>query len=58
MLSALRSLGDVDGVDAFKRRTEMTVTIKPIEQVEKDLHAILESLDHRVISESTEMVPA
>ena len=58
MLSALRSLGDVDGVDAFKRRTEMTVLVKPIEQVEKDLHAILESLDHRVISESTEMVPA
>lgn len=58
MLTALRNLGEIDGVDAFKRRTETTVLIKPLEEVEKDLHAILESLDHKVLSESTEIIQA
>jgi len=52
-IAALRLLGDVDGVDAFKRRTETTVVIKPIEEVEKELSSVLEALSVRVISQST-----
>jgi hypothetical protein len=39
---ALKALGEVDGVDAFKRRSEVTVKTKPIDEVEKDLLARLE----------------
>lgn len=56
MLQALRNLGEIDGVDAFKRRSETTVLVKPLEEVEKEIHAVLESLDHKVISESTEII--
>lgn len=45
-LTALKSLGEIDGVDAFKKRTEMTVTIKPIEEVEKELLTLLEGIDY------------
>jgi hypothetical protein len=44
-ISALAKLGEVDGVDAFKKRTEMTVQIKPIEEVEKELLTILEGVE-------------
>jgi hypothetical protein len=57
MLTALRNLGEVDGVDLFKRRSETTILIKPLEEVEKELHGILESLDHKVLSESTSVIP-
>lgn len=36
-MQAVTKLGEVDGVDAFKRRTETTHIIKPIEEVEKEL---------------------
>ena len=45
VISALKALGEVDGVDAFKRRSEVTVQVKPIDQVEKDLLAKLEKLE-------------
>lgn len=56
MLVALRNLGEVDGVDLFKRRSETTIIVKPLEEVEKELHAVLESLDYKVVSESTEVI--
>ena len=45
VIAALKALGEVDGVDSFKRRSEVTVQIKPIDQVEKDLLAKLEKLE-------------
>lgn len=51
-ITALKALGEVDGVDAFKRRSEMTVSYKPIEQVEKELLAVLEGVEYRVLGES------
>ena len=42
---AIKSLGEIDGVDAFKRRSEVTVQVKPIDEVEKDLLARLEKLE-------------
>ena len=44
-IQAVKALGEVDGVDAFKRRSEVTVKVKPIDEVEKDLLARLEKLE-------------
>lgn len=48
-LTALRSLGEVDGVDAFKRRSELTIKMQSIEEVEKELLATLESIETKAI---------
>jgi hypothetical protein len=48
-ISALAKLGEVDGVDAFKKRTEMTLKIQPIEEVEKELLSILEGVEYKVV---------
>jgi hypothetical protein len=44
-LPAIKALGEVDGVDAFKKRSEVTVQVKSLDQVEKDLLAKLEKLE-------------
>jgi len=36
-ISALTKLGEIDGVDAFKKRSEVTMKVVPIEEVEKEL---------------------
>jgi len=43
-ISALRALGDVDGVDAFKKRTEVTYAQKSNEDIEKELMKKLDSM--------------
>jgi hypothetical protein len=48
-VAALAKLGEVDGVDAFKKRSEMTVKNQSIEEVEKELAAALEKLESIVI---------
>ena len=53
-LQALTKLGEVDGVDAFKRRTETTHIVKPIEEVEKELMNVLEGIEYKVIEEAKE----
>jgi hypothetical protein len=40
-IMALSKLGEVDGIDAFKRRTEVTHAVKPIEEVEQELLKVL-----------------
>jgi hypothetical protein len=45
-IAALKLLGEVDGVDAFKRRSEMTVQLKPIEEVEKELLSIIDNVEY------------
>jgi hypothetical protein len=50
-IQALSKLGEVDGVDAFKKRTETTHIIKPIEEVEKELMSVLEGIEYRVVDE-------
>lgn len=57
-LTALKALGEVDGVDAFKRRTEMTVQQKSMEEVEKELLATLEKLEKRTVDVQTRVVNA
>jgi hypothetical protein len=48
-IAALTKLGEVDGVDAFKKRSEITHQVKPIEEVEKELLTILENVEYRVL---------
>lgn len=50
-ITALRAIGEIDGVDAFKRRTETTHIIKPIEEVEKELLSVLEGIEYHVVSD-------
>ena len=45
-IAALKSLGEVDGVDAFKKRSEITMQIKPIQEVEKELLSILDGVEY------------
>ena len=48
-VSALTKLGEIDGVDAFKKRSEVTMKIQSIEEVEKELLETLDALEKRVI---------
>ena len=43
-IAALKNLGDIDGVDAFKKRTELTVQVKPLAEVEQELLGVLDNL--------------
>ena len=51
-IQALTKLGEIDGVDAFKKRSEVTHVIKPIEEVEKELLSVLEGIEYRVLDEN------
>jgi hypothetical protein len=56
-ISAIAKLGEVDGVDAFKKRTEITHKMQTIEEVEKELLETLGALENRVIDvEAREVV--
>ena len=55
-LPAIKALGEIDGVDAFKRRSEVTVQVKPIDEVEKDLLARLEKLEQLTQNSKSEEV--
>jgi hypothetical protein len=48
-LSALAKLGEVDGVDAFKKRTETVIKHQTLEEVEDELLKVLGSIKGRVI---------
>jgi hypothetical protein len=56
-LIAIRNLGEVDGVDAFKKRTEVTHKLMSPEEVEKELLETLNSLENKIIDvEAREVV--
>lgn len=48
-MQAVAKLGEVDGVDAFKKRSEITHQVKPIEEVEKELLQVLEGIEYTVV---------
>mgnify|MGYP003346417811 CR=1 FL=1 len=54
-IAAISKLGEVDGVDAFKKRTETTHIVKPIEEVEKELVTILDNIDYAVVEDDGEI---
>ena len=56
-LIALRALGEVDGVDAFKKRTEVTHKVQTMEEVENELLELLDEVENRYIDvEAREIV--
>lgn len=55
-ITAISKLGEVDGVDAFKKRSEMTVKHQTIEEVEKELLETLESIESKVIDVEAKMI--
>ena len=48
-ISALSKLGEIDGVDAFKKRTETVVKHQSMEEVEDELLKVLGSIKGRVV---------
>ena len=48
-IQALSKLGEIDGVDAFKKRTEVTHKILSKEEVEAELLATLDKIQSRII---------
>ena len=48
-LAALKAIGEVDGVDAFKRKTEITHISKTIEEVEDSLLKTLDLIEGKII---------
>jgi hypothetical protein len=56
-VAALGKLGEVDGVDAFKKRSEVTHKILSAEEVEKELLETLSSIENKIIDvEAREIV--
>ena len=55
-LGALKALGEIDGIDAFKKRTEVTVKHKPIEEVENELLETLQRLEKRTVNVSARVL--
>jgi len=56
-IAALGKLGEVDGVDAFKKRSEVTHKVLSIQEVEAELLETLGSLENKVIDvEAREIV--
>lgn len=56
-VAALTKLGEVDGVDAFKKRSEVTHKVQPIEEVEKELLETLKFLKAKTIDAETPAKP-
>lgn len=50
-VNILTKIGEVDGVDAFKKRSEVTHVVKPIEEVEQELLRILEGVEYKVVDD-------
>lgn len=48
-IAALRSIGEVDGVDAFKKKTEVTHKMESMEEVEKELISMLGELKQKAV---------
>ena len=57
-MQALRALGEVDGVDAFKKRTETTIKHQSIEEVENELLEMLSKLESRTINVQAKVIDA
>ena len=57
-MQALRALGEVDGVDAFKKRTETTIKHQSIEEVENEIMEMLSKLESRTINVQAKVINA
>ena len=57
-LGAIKALGEVDGVDAFKKRTEVTHKQQSLEEVEKELLETLTKLEKRTVDVQAKVIPS
>lgn len=58
-LTALRALGEIDGVDAFKKRSEVTHKTQSLEEVEQELLEKLAKLEKRTVDvQAVEVIDA
>ena len=48
-IAALRAIGEIDGVDAFKRKTEITYKMETMEEVETELLSMLKELKEKAV---------
>jgi hypothetical protein len=48
-IAALKSIGDIDGVDAFKKKTEVIHKMETMEEVEKELLSMLSELKQKAL---------
>jgi hypothetical protein len=48
-ITALKALGEVDGVDAFKKRTETTIKVQSMEEVQRELLDLLNEVETKYI---------
>jgi hypothetical protein len=55
-LGAIKALGEVDGIDAFKKRTEVTIKRQSIEEVDQELLETLARLEKRTIDVHAKVV--
>jgi hypothetical protein len=55
-LPAVKALGEVDGVDAFKKRSEVTIKHQSLEEVENELLATLQRLEKRTVDVQAKVV--
>jgi hypothetical protein len=56
-IAGLRAIGEIDGVDAFKKKTEVTHKVETMEEVEKELLEMLGSLKAKAVSGTTNPNP-
>lgn len=57
-IQALRSIGEIDGVDAFKKKTEVTHKVESMEEVEKELLSMLSELKSKGLIKEKEIIDA
>jgi hypothetical protein len=57
-IAALRSIGEIDGVDAFKKKTEVTHKVESMEEVEKELLSMLSELKQKGLIKEKEVIDA
>jgi hypothetical protein len=55
-IAAVKALGEVDGVDAFKKRSEITIKHQSLEEVESELLLTLQKLEKRTIDVQAKVV--
>lgn len=55
-IAALRAIGEIDGVDAFKRKTEITYKMETMEEVETELLFMLKELKAKALIKSKNQI--
>jgi hypothetical protein len=55
-LAALRAIGEIDGVDAFKKKTEITHITKSGDDLERELMATIEQLKGSIVEGEHEII--